>query len=281
MTPRAASSGGRLPRPRKRFGQHFLEPAWVTKVVDSLDARPGDTFVEIGPGRGALTRALAPRVARLVAVEIDRELSAHLAATSPPHVTILTADFLEVDLARLIPDSDKPVRVVGNLPYNVGAPILFALFGWAAGGSAVSDATVMLQREVADRMLASPGTGEYGVLSVYTNLHANATRLLTLPPGAFRPPPQVTSTVLRLAFRPPPVDIGLPETFDRIVRGTFAHRRKTLVNALRPAAEALNRDPAGPHLARGAGSGRPPRGSGARRLRGAVAGCAIVVARSR
>ena len=236
MTPRAASSGGRLPRPRKRFGQHFLEPAWVTKVVDSLDARPGDTFVEIGPGRGALTRALAPRVARLVAVEIDRDLSAHLAATSPPHVTILTADFLEIDLARLIPDSGarlrhvgpqsgptdstgrtvcfadrpagKPVRVVGNLPYNVGAPILFALFGWAAGGSAVSDATVMLQREVADRMLASPGTGEYGVLSVYTNLHANATRLLTLPPGAFRPPPQVTSTVLRLAFRPPPVDIG-------------------------------------------------------------------------
>jgi 16S rRNA (adenine1518-N6/adenine1519-N6)-dimethyltransferase len=243
MTPRAASSGGRLPRPRKRFGQHFLEPAWVAKVVDSLDALPDDTFVEIGPGRGALTRALAPRVARLVAVEIDRELSAHLAATSPPHVTIVTADFLEVDLARLIPGRDGPLRVVGNLPYNVGAPILFALFGWAAGGSAVSDATVMLQREVAERMLAVPGTGEYGVLSVYTNLHANATRLLTLPPGAFRPPPEVTSTVLRLAFRPPPVDIGLPETFDRIVRGTFAHRRKTLVNALRPAAEALDRDP--------------------------------------
>jgi 16S rRNA (adenine1518-N6/adenine1519-N6)-dimethyltransferase len=143
----------------------------------------------------------------------------------------------------MIPGGDGPVRVVGNLPYNIGAPILFALFGWAAGGSAVSDATVMLQREVADRMLASPGTGEYGVLSVYTNLHANATRLLTLPPGAFRPPPQVTSTVLRLAFRPPPVDIGLPETFDRIVRGTFAHRRKTLLNALRPAAEGLSRDP--------------------------------------
>jgi 16S rRNA (adenine1518-N6/adenine1519-N6)-dimethyltransferase len=238
------ASGGRLPRPRKRFGQHFLEPAWVTKVVDALDARPGDTFVEIGPGRGALTRALAPRVARLVAVEIDRELSARLAATSPPHVTILTADFLEVDLPRLIPDSPGPVRVVGNLPYNVGAPILFALFGWAAGGSVLSDATEMLQREVADRIVASPGTGEYGVLTVYTNLHAKATRLLTLPPGAFRPPPQVTSTVLRLAFHPPPVDIGRPETFDRIVRGTFAHRRKTLVNALRPAAEALNRDPA-------------------------------------
>lgn len=233
----------RLPRPRKRFGQHFLEPAWVTKLVDAVDGQPGDTFVEIGPGRGALTRALAPRVGRLVGVEIDRDLSAHLAATSPPHVTILTADFLKVDLASLIPASEGPVRVMGNLPYNVGAPILFRLFDWAAGGAVVRDATVMLQQEVADRMLASPGTGEYGVLSVYTSLHAHATRLLTLPPGAFRPPPLVTSTVLRLSFRPPPVDIGPQETFDRIVRGSFAHRRKTIANALRPAAEALNRDP--------------------------------------
>ncbi len=86
------------------------------------------------------------------------------------------------------------MRVVGNLPYNVGAPILFRLFQWSAGGAAVRDATVMLQREVADRMLASPGTAEYGVLSVYTALHADAARLLTLPPGAFRPPPLVTST---------------------------------------------------------------------------------------
>jgi 16S rRNA (adenine1518-N6/adenine1519-N6)-dimethyltransferase len=243
VTPRPASSGSRLPRPRKRFGQHFLEPAWVTKLVDAVEAGPGDTFVEIGPGRGALTRLLAPKVARLVGVEIDRDLAAHLAATSPPHVTIRAADFLEVDLASLVREAEGPVRVIGNLPYNVGAPILFRLFDWAAGGAGVRDATVMLQQEVAERMLASPGTSEYGVLSIYTTLHAEATRLLTLPPGAFRPPPLVTSAVLRLSFRPPPVEIGPPDTFDRIVRGSFAHRRKTIANALRPAAETLNRDP--------------------------------------
>ena len=243
MTARPASSGPRLPRPRKRFGQHFLEPAWVAKVVNALDARPGDTFVEIGPGRGALTSLLAPRVARLVAVEIDRDLAAHLAATVPPHVRIVAADFLEIDLAGLT-GGEAPVRVVGNLPYNVGAPILFRLFRWSAGGAAVRDATVMLQREVADRMLARPGTSEYGVLSVYTALHADAARLLTLPPGAFRPPPLVTSSVIGLRFRPPPVDIGPPDVFDAIVRGTFSHRRKTLLNALRPAADRLGREPA-------------------------------------
>ena len=243
MTARPTPRGPRLPRPRKRFGQHFLEPAWVAKVVDTLEAHPGDTFVEIGPGRGALTSMLAPRVARLVAVEIDRELAAHLAATVPVHVRIVTADFLKIDLASL-GSGEAPLRVVGNLPYNVGAPILFRLFQWAAGGTTVRDATVMLQREVADRMLASPGTPEYGVLSIYTAVHADATRLLTLPPGAFRPPPQVTSSVIGLRFKPPPVDIGPPGAFDAIVRGTFSQRRKTLLNALRPVADRLSRDPA-------------------------------------
>ena len=243
MTPRPGAAAARLPRARKRFGQHFLEPAWVAKLVDALDARPDETFVEIGPGRGALTSLLAPRVARLVAVEIDRDLAAHLAAAAPSHVQIVTADFLEIDLDRLT-GSLAPVRVVGNLPYNVGAPILFRLFHWSAGGTVVRDATVMLQREVADRLLAHPGTPQYGVLSVYTALYADAARLLTLPPGAFRPPPQVTSSVIGLRFRPPPVDIGPPDTFDAIVRGTFSHRRKTLLNALRPAADRLKRDAA-------------------------------------
>ena len=243
MTARPASSGTRLPQPRRRFGQHFLEPAWVAKVVDALEAQPGDAFVEIGPGRGALTRLLAPRVARLVAVEIDRDLAAYLAATVPAHVRIVAADFLEIDLAGLA-GGDAPVRVVGNLPYNIGAPILFRLFEWSAGGAAVRDATVMLQREVADRMLASPGSPEYGVLSVYTAVSADAARLLTLPPGAFRPPPLVTSSVIGLRFRPPPVEIGPPDTFDAIVRGTFTQRRKTLLNALRPVADRLGRNPA-------------------------------------
>jgi 16S rRNA (adenine1518-N6/adenine1519-N6)-dimethyltransferase len=243
VTPRPAPPGGRLPRPRKRFGQHFLEPAWVAKVVDALEASPDDTFVEVGPGRGALTAMLAPRVSHLVAIEIDRDLSAHLAAVLPD-VRVVNADFLKVDLATLLPQPAGPVRVVGNLPYNVGAPILFRLFKWSAGGTVVSDAAVMLQLEVADRMLAGPGTAEYGVLSVYTALYADATRLLTLPPGAFRPPPLVTSAVLRLTFRPAPVDIGRPDVFDNIVRGVFTQRRKTLGNALRAPAYRLDRDPA-------------------------------------
>ena len=243
MTARPAPSGARLPRPRKRFGQHFLEPAWVAKVVEILDARPEDSFVEIGPGRGALTAMLGPRVAELVAVEIDRDLAGHLSATVPAHVRIVAADFLEIDLARLT-TGKPPVRVVGNLPYNVGTPILFKLFQWAAGGTVVRDATVMLQREVGDRLLATPGTPEYGVLSVYTAVHADAVRLLTLPPGAFRPPPQVTSSVIGLRFRPSPVDTGPREVFDAIVRGSFGQRRKTLLNALRPVADHLSQDPA-------------------------------------
>ncbi len=155
----------------------------MTKLVDTLDAGPADTFVEIGPGRGALTRALAPRVARLVGVEIDRDLAAHLAATSPPHVDHPCGDFLEFDLASLIPAGEGPVRVMGNLPYNIGAPILFRLFGWAAGGAVVRDATVMLQQEVADRMLASPGTSEYGVLSIYTQPPRTHGAALDAPAG--------------------------------------------------------------------------------------------------
>ena len=242
MTRTARREG--LPPPRKRFGQHFLEPAWVAKIVASLGATPTDRFIEIGPGRGALTRPLAPLVAELVAVEIDRDLAAHLPSVVDGPLRVVTADVLTLDLASLVPAQHLPVRVVGNLPYNVSAPILFKLFATAAGGAVIRDATVMLQEEVADRLLAAPGTSEYGVLSVYGALHARVTRALTLPPGAFRPPPKVTSTVVRLHFVPPPVDVGVPQVFDAIVRGAFAHRRKTLPNALRFAAEALGKDPA-------------------------------------
>lgn len=222
----------------------------MAKIVASLDAAATDHFIEIGPGRGALTRPLAPLVAELVAVEIDRDLAAHLSATlgegvpATSTLRVVTGDVLTVDLASLVPQVHLPARVVGNLPYNVSAPILFRLFAAAAGGAVLRDATVMLQAEVADRLLAMPGTSEYGVLSVYAALHAQATRLLTLPPGAFRPPPKVTSTVVRLQFIPPAVDVGPPGVFDALVRGAFAHRRKTLPNALRFAAEGLHRDPA-------------------------------------
>lgn len=244
MTGRVSRSS--LPRARKRFGQHFLEPAWVTKLVDSLDLQPTDRFIEIGPGRGALTRPVADKVAELVAVELDRDLAAHLAATLAPRVRVVAADFLEVDVPSLVtPPDSGPVRVVGNLPYNISAPILFKLFAASAGGQVLSDATVMLQKEVADRLLAAPNTAEYGVLSVYAALYADTTRVLTLPPGAFRPPPKVTSAVVRLRFKDPEVDIGqAPSVFDAVVRGAFAHRRKKLLNALHFVADRLGQDPA-------------------------------------
>lgn len=230
---------GVFPRARKRFGQHFLEPAWVTKVVDSLSPAPGDVFLEIGPGRGALTKALAPRIGRLIAVEIDRDLAAALPNAVPPHVRVVEGDFLESNLAELLASERRPVRVVGNLPYNVASPILFKLLHAADEGRLISDATVMLQKEVADRLVALPGTADYGSLAIQVALLADAERVLTLPPGAFRPPPKVTSAVVRLTFRPPAADVGNPEVFERIVRGVFLQRRKTVSNALKPVADAL------------------------------------------
>ena len=229
------------PRPRKRFGQHFLEPAWVEKLIAAVAPTADDTFLEIGPGRGALTRALAPRVQRIIAVEIDRDLAAVLPSRVPMNVRVITADFLEIDVEAALRDEPRPLRVVGNLPYNVSSPILFRLLDAAAEGRRFRDATVMLQKEVADRLAARPGDDAYGALAIQTTLLADVERVLTLPPGAFRPPPKVMSAVVRLTFRPPKVDVGDHRTFERIVRGVFLQRRKTLLNALRPVAETFGR----------------------------------------
>jgi len=137
-----------------------------------------------------------------------------------------------------------PVRVIGNLPYNVSSPILFRLLAAHDAGRRFRDATLMLQREVADRLVAAPGGREHGTLAVHAALHADAQRLLTLPPGAFRPRPKVTSAVVRLQFRPPRVDVGNPAAFDRVVRGVFLQRRKTLGNALAPVADSFGRSAA-------------------------------------
>lgn len=229
----------RLPRARKRFGQHFLEAAWVAKLVAALALDPADTVVEIGPGAGALTRPLAARAARLIAIEVDRDLAADLRPTLPPHARLVEGDILDTDLADLLADEALPARVVGNLPYNISSPILFKLLHASRGGTLLRDATVMLQKEVADRLVARPGTADYGALTIQTALAADVERLLTLPPGAFRPPPKVTSAVVRLRFRPPLVDVGSPALFERLVRGVFLQRRKMLANALIPVAATL------------------------------------------
>lgn len=232
------------PRARKRFGQHFLERAWVDKLIAALGTSPDDTFLEIGPGRGALTRALAPHVARIVAVEIDRNLAAALPSHAPSHVRVVTGDFLDLDLDEMLRDEPRPLRVIGNLPYNVASPILFRLLHEAEHGRRFRDATLMLQKEVADRLTATVGTPGYGGLALQVGLLADVDRLLTLPPGAFRPPPKVTSAVVRLRFRPPAADIENPEAFERVVRGIFLRRRKTLLNAFRPVADSFGQDAA-------------------------------------
>lgn len=233
-----------LPRARKRFGQHFLEPAWVTRLIDAVSPSPDETFLEIGPGRGALTLPLAARAARVIAVEIDRDLAAALPGRLPDNVHVVQGDFLHVDLAGLIAGERTPLRVVANLPYNVASPILFRLLQGAADGRVFGDATLMLQREVADRLLASPGSPDYGGLAIQVGLLADVERVLALPPGAFRPPPKVHSTVVRLRFHPPRVDVGNRVAFERLVRGLFLQRRKTLLNALKPVASEFGRSAA-------------------------------------
>lgn len=235
-------------RALKKYGQHFLEAAWADKLVAAIDPKPEDRFLEIGPGPGALTQRLAPRAAHVTAIEIDRQMVEALAPRLPANVTLIHADFLEFDLASILPAGsptglrdDGRLRVAGNLPYNVSSPILFKLIEASRTHGGIGDATLMLQREVADRLVAAAGTRDYGVLSILVQLHANVRQVLALPPGAFRPPPRVRSAVVRLEFKPPDVSITDEAAFVAMVRSMFTQRRKTLSNALRAYAESRGR----------------------------------------
>ena len=234
-------------RPRRRFSQHFLAPAWAQRVVVAVAPVPGDVFVEIGPGTGALTLPLAATGAPILAVEIDRDLAQRLAAEVPSNVTVLTGDFLKADVVPLLsglqaqrpPDShprETPparYRIVGNLPYHLSSPMIAHLVALHRQTARFADATLMLQREVASRLAARPGTHDYGALSVLVQMHTVATRLLDLPPGAFTPPPKVRSTLIRLSFHPPVARVVDEPAFDRLVKALFSQRRKTLANALK------------------------------------------------
>jgi 16S rRNA (adenine1518-N6/adenine1519-N6)-dimethyltransferase len=233
-------------RPRRRFGQHFLEASWAARIVDAMAPQPGEGFLEIGPGRGALTFPLARRASRVLALEIDRELVEWLRPRVPSNVTVIEADVLSPALDAAIAElgAGGPVRVAGNLPYNISSPILFRLLQVHRAGVPLADATVMLQREVADRLAAGPGSKVYGVLSVAVQMDARVRPVLALPPGAFRPAPKVSSSVVQLVFGPPAAPVDDRATFDALVRGIFAQRRKTLGNALKPVATARGLDAA-------------------------------------
>ncbi len=240
---------------RKKYGQHFLEPVWAERLVQAIDPQPADRFLEIGPGPGALTLRLAPRVAHVTAVEIDPSMIAALAPRVPANVTLVQADFLEFDVAGA---ATGPTRVAGNLPYNVSSPILFRLIHAYRAGAALTDATLMLQQEVAERLQARPGTKDYGVLSVLVQLHADVRRRLSLPPGAFRPAPKVHSSVVSLTFRPTVVRIADEPAFESMVRSMFTRRRKMLANALAPYGAERGVPPAGALEAAGIDPRRRP-----------------------
>ena len=229
---RAPRPSARTPR-RKRFGQHFLhDPAVIERIVKAIQPAAGERLVEIGPGRGALTRRLLESGAgSLDAIEIDRDLAGLLRAQLGPHpgFVLHEVDALEFDFSALARERCGRLRVVGNLPYNISTPLLFHLLG---SGGAIADLHIMLQREVVARMAARAGDPDYGRLSVMLAPWATVERLFDVGPGAFQPPPRVWSAVARVTLRPEPA-FPLDEHFGAVVAAAFAHRRKTLRNALR------------------------------------------------
>ncbi|MDE2219143.1 MAG: 16S rRNA (adenine(1518)-N(6)/adenine(1519)-N(6))-dimethyltransferase RsmA [Gammaproteobacteria bacterium] len=219
-------------RARKRFGQHFLhDPAVIERIVSAIAPRSGEALVEIGPGHGALTNRLLAAGASLDVIEIDRELAAALRARQAglPHFTVHEADALGFDFAALARTRGQRLRVIGNLPYNISTPLLFRLL---EAGAALLDMHFMLQKEVVERIVAAPGSRQYGRLGVMLAPRVRATQLLEAGPGAFRPPPRVWSAVVRLEIRPdPPAWATLPQ-YAAVVGAAFGQRRKTLRNAL-------------------------------------------------
>lgn len=227
-------------RPRKRFGQHFLERAWIDKIVAAVAPQPDQTFLEIGPGRGQLTEPLARSGATVHAVEIDRDLVAALCARALPRVHVHEGDFLDVPAETWF-HGDRPYRVAANLPYNVSTPILGRLLTHARAGRLL-DATLMVQKEVAERLVAPPGSADYGPLAIATAMQADVTRVFVLPPGAFRPPPKVHSAVVRLVFRPDRVAVSDRGRLDAIVRHVFTQRRKMIATSLQSLARGEGAD---------------------------------------
>ena len=232
------------PQARKRFGQHFLERTWITKILNCIRPDASELFLEVGPGCGELTLPLARTGAKIIAVEVDRKLAENLRHLVPQSVQVVTGDVLHQDLPQLIRQSGvvvpSSIRVVGNLPYNLSTPILNKLLEVQQMHLCFSDATLMLQREVADRVTGAPGSPTYGPLALMTQVLAEAKLVLSLPPGAFRPAPKVHSGLVKLSFRPSPVTIHDLSLFRRLIRSLFTQRRKTVLNAFRAFANTVS-----------------------------------------
>ena len=230
---------------KKHLGQHFLhDRGIISDIVHAVDPQPGDRLVEIGPGQGAITFPLLDRHGELTVIEFDRDLIFPLTEAARAHGTleVIHRDVLTVDFSALA-HNGGPIRLVGNLPYNLSSPILFHALAHAG---AISDMHFMLQKEVVERMAAAPGSKVYGRLSVMLQAYCTVIPLFTVPPGAFRPAPKVDSAVVRLRPRPPG-DIGIADArrFAEVVRAAFGQRRNTLRNALSGVLEAGEFEAAG------------------------------------
>ncbi|MGI0118400.1 16S rRNA (adenine(1518)-N(6)/adenine(1519)-N(6))-dimethyltransferase RsmA [Zooshikella sp. RANM57] len=219
-------------KPRKRFGQNFLhDNQIIQRIVRAINPNPNDHLVEIGPGQGALTQYLVTQCAQLDVIELDRDLVPLLQAmfSKHPHFSIHQGDALKLDFSQL--KKEQPLRVVGNLPYNISTPLLFHLFSFR---HLISDMYFMLQKEVVERLAANPGENAYGRLSVMAQYFCQVDNLFIVKPGAFKPAPKVDSAIVRLiphqSLPYPAQDLHM---FEHVVRSAFSMRRKTLRNALK------------------------------------------------
>ena len=230
---------------RRRFGQNFLvDPSVVDRLITHLQPRADDSVIEVGPGLGALTGPLLERLDMLTVVEIDRDLVGRLRRRWPDQLQIIEGDVLDLQIDRLA--IDRPVRIVGNLPYNIGTPLLLRLLHQRA---LIADVHVMLQKEVVDRLVASIGTKAYGRLSVMMQCGFTMQSLFEVPPEAFEPVPKVRSAIVRLEPLAGGIETAELDAIEQATRLAFAHRRKTLRNNLRgvigePALRELDIDPA-------------------------------------
>ena len=218
-------------QPRKRFGQNFLhDRSVIREIVESIRLERDDNLIEIGPGMGALTEPLLAEVDAMTVIELDRDLADSLririGANSHPNFTIIKDNAMNVDYRALYSKERGKLRVVGNLPYNISTPILFHLLSYA---DVIQDMHFMLQKEVVERITTDVGSKTYGRLSVIMQYHCDTDYLLTVPRGAFNPPPKVTSAVFRLTpYINKPIVADDEQYFALVVRETFNHRRKTL-----------------------------------------------------
>jgi 16S rRNA (adenine1518-N6/adenine1519-N6)-dimethyltransferase len=218
---------------KKRFGQNFLhDPTVIGRIVSTINPQPGDNIIEIGPGPGALTQPVLKQAGKLKAIELDRDVIPKLKmyCLGDGELEIVEADALKVDFRQFVTDG-KPLRVIGNLPYNISTPLLFHLFGQI---DVIQDMHFMLQKEVVDRLVAVPGTKDYGRLSIMAQYYANPELMFLVRPGAFNPPPKVDSAIVRLLPKTPEehqsTDVKL---MNQIVTSAFSLRRKTIRNSLK------------------------------------------------